>query len=143
MEVDDLQLNKMEISDDRIRDNLLSESELETFDFTHNVLSDVKNTSQVTLKSNSTCSSRSSHTDDEDLMDEDIMDDKIDEDDQDNQDDKDDQDDEDNNDDNDDDNFEDVTSEDDDEDEYEDEIINATIKKFPIQNTLLQLIIGP
>jgi len=147
MEVNDLQLNHMQISDNLLSDNQISETELETFDFTHNVLSDVKNASQVTLKSNSTCSSRSSHTDDEDIMDECNIDEcnidecnidhKMDED-EDEQDDTQDEDE-----------FEDVTSEDDD-DEYEDEIINATIPKFPIQmicmeyceNTLDDLILN-
>ena len=52
-------------------DENLSEMNLEAVDL-NSALSDKKNMSQVTLKSNSTCSSRSSHTDEEDNMDEEI-----------------------------------------------------------------------
>ena len=109
-------------------DENLSEMNLEAVDL-NSTLSDKKNMNQVTLKSNSTCSSRSSHTDEEDNMDEEIPelvnDDAIDnnmkmdedettpgeEDEISNEDD-----------------YEDVS-----DSEDEEEVINATIQKFPIQ----------
>ena len=109
-------------------DENLSEMNLEAVDL-NSALSDKKNMSQVTLKSNSTCSSRSSHTDEEDNMDEEIPelvnDDALD-----------------NNMDIDEDETshgdeDEIENEDDYEDvsdsEDEEEVINATIQKFPIQ----------
>jgi hypothetical protein len=57
-----------DIFDDNVTE--ITDGQLETLDLvdlTNNILIDKKNQSQVTLKSNSTCSSRSSHTDDESI----------------------------------------------------------------------------
>jgi len=81
------------------------------------------NNGHVTLKSTSTCSSRSSHTDNEDSNNssEEEKEEKDKDDDEDDEDDDEDDDDDDDEDD------------DEDDDDDEEEIINATIPKFPIQ----------
>jgi hypothetical protein len=121
--------NMLEISNMKINDTEINDTEInDTCNFvnlTDNLLVDTKNENQFTIKSNSTCSSRTSYTDDEDIMDEcNMSEDGEDNEIVDNDEDismKDENDD-------DNDNFEDVS-----DDEYEDEIINATIQKFPIQ----------
>jgi hypothetical protein len=106
----------------------LKDISIELVDLTNTNILENKESTSVTLKTNSTCSSRTSYTNDDDLEcdnnDDLECDNNDDEDDDEDEDDEDDDEDKDSNDDD----WEDV-----DDNFEEDEIINATIPKFPIQ----------
>jgi hypothetical protein len=139
--------------DNEIFENIFEENEHNS---SNNVLVDLENIESdnilhndnktVTLRSSSTCSSRSSHTSIEDNeLDEDVInnqsdnddeedDDEEQDDDEQNDDEQDDDDDEEDDEDDEDDEEDDEDDEDDDEDDEDDEeIINVTIPKFPVQ----------
>jgi hypothetical protein len=115
----------------------LKDISIELVDLTNTNILENKESTSVTLKTNSTCSSRTSYTNDDDLESDnnddlecDNNDDDEDDDDDEDEDEEDDEDEDSNDDDKDsnDDDWEDV-----DDNFEEDEIINATIPKFPIQ----------
>ena len=129
--------------DNEIFENIFEENEHNS---SNNILVDLENIESdnilhndnktVTLRSSSTCSSRSSHTSIEDNeLDEDVInnqsDNNDDEDDDEQDEDEEDEDDDDEEDEDKDD--EDDEDEDEDDDEDDDEIINVTIPKFPVQ----------
>jgi hypothetical protein len=109
-----------ELFEDIFEDKLVNLNDLKnmSIDLIEITNSQIIENGNLTLKSNSTCSSRSSHTDEEDIRDEDNDEENDEEDEQDEEDDEDEDDDE---------------EDDEEDDDDEDEVICATIPKFPIQ----------
>jgi len=125
--------------DNEIFENIFEENQHNS---SNNVLVDLENietdnilhndNKTVTLRSSSTCSSRSSHTSIEDNeLDEDVINNQSDNDDEDDE--EDDEDDEDDEEDDEDEDEDEDDEDEEDEDEDDEEIINVTIPKFPVQ----------
>ena len=129
-----------EIFESIFEENINQSSNNVLVDLENIVSNDILNNDDktVTLRSSSTCSSRSSHTsiEDNELEDDEINNQFDNEDEEDNSDYKDDEDEDDKNDEDDDDQDDendDDENEDDEDDEDDEEIINVTIPKFPVQ----------
>jgi len=107
--------------------NDLKDMSIDLIDITNSSIDNTKDDNKVTLKSNSTCSSRTSYTsiDNSEQNGDDICDNEKQEDEGDVHDDNDEEDD--------DEDEEDDFSEDDDDETYQEERIDATIPKFPVQ----------
>jgi hypothetical protein len=135
-----------DVFEDKMVDlNDLKNMTIDLVDITNSNMFDNKDSNHVTLKSSSTCSSRTSYTADgnieennNELENDEDNDDNEEDDDEDNNDDEDDNNDDEDDEDNEDDNEDNEDNEDDEdnednEDDDEDEVINVTIPKFPVQ----------
>jgi len=128
------------VFDDKTLDlNDLKSMSIDLIDITTSNILDNKDNTHVTLKSSSTCSSRSSHTANEDDKEEDDKDDKDDKEEDDDEQDDDDYEDEDEQDDDEDEDEDEDYEEEDDEEEDDEEEVNVILPKFPVQVICMEL----